>query len=125
MLLIAERVLGEGWEKLLRKLPPWVVLTAPVEPAAGFDKADARERWVEQVTLYCGRIIRERPFRKNNLLIGFESLRMLLEWARIPWPAAGEREEEIAEAFEAFEAREIDEAGLLARVRSWVAAAQG
>jgi len=124
VLLVAERVLGKDWEELLRKLPPWVYRAAPDAPTYSFDEMSTPLEWVEEVTLYCARIIRDRPFGKRNLKIGYETLRMLLEWAKVPWPPPRERNDEIAGALEAFEAWEMTEAELVDWVCSWVGSAR-
>jgi hypothetical protein len=123
VLVIAERVLGERWEQLLRRLPPWVFEAAPEVPA-DLDDPGVQLEWVETVTLFCARIIRDRPFPKDNPLIGYETLRALLEWAQAPWPPQGKRTDEITWAVEAFDAGSMTEPDFVDWVCSWVASAR-
>lgn len=82
----------------------------------GLPGAGSGFRQIEPATLFCARIIYNRPFPedsirpfpRDNTQIGYSLLRHLVEQAKCPWPSGG-LQAEIVKAVKALEARAIDE----------------
>ncbi len=117
LLLIAEALLGEPAELLLRIILVPSAESALAAPFAGFGGIEFYPDPTERAAICCSRIIRNHPLPDGNKRLGYECMREMLERDGIPWPRPGEDAVEIADTVERLAGREISERDFVAWVR--------
>lgn len=115
-LLVAEAVLGQPAEHLLRIVLIPSAESALAAPCASFGGINFYEDPAERAAICCSRIIRNHPLPDGNKRLGYECMREMLERSGIPWPRPSEDVDEIASTIEGLAARTISEQEFV----SWV-----
>lgn len=108
-LLIAEGVLGEPAAHLHRAAELWRIELALVAPVVEIGGARLYPDPVERAAICCARILRYRPFPRENKKIAYLSMRVMLERAGIPWPLSPQGDAELGEVLGALEAGTLSE----------------
>lgn len=117
LLLIAEAVLGERAETLVRIVLIPSAESALAAPFATFGGIDFYPDPTERAAVCCSRILRNHPFPNGNNRVGYECMREMLERDGIPWPRPSEDAEEIATMVERLAGREVSEEEFVRWVR--------
>ena len=120
LLLIAEALLGEPAERLLRKVSIVRAEAALAAPAASFDGVEFYPDPVERAAVCCSRLVRNHPFPRGNKEIAYECMREMLEREGISWPHSPQDDAEVADLIEALAMGRLREEEFVSWVRSRV-----
>ncbi|HZO05728.1 MAG TPA: Fic family protein [Solirubrobacterales bacterium] len=117
LLVIAEAVLDERAEDLLRSILVGSAESALAAPFASFDGVDFYDDPAERAAICCSRIIRNHPFPDGNKRVAYECMREMLERDGLPWPRPSEDAQEIGDMVEGLAARDVSESEFVAWVK--------
>lgn len=109
-LLIAEGVLGEPAAHLHRAAELWRIELALAAPTMEIGGVRLYPEPVERAAICGARILRYRPFPRENKKIAYLCMRVVLERAGIPWPLSAQGDAELGAVLEALEAGRLSEA---------------
>lgn len=120
LLLIAEAVLGEPAERLHRTISLWRVESALATPFVSVAGVDLYPDPVERAAICCSRLVRNRPFPRENREIAYLCMGELLGQVGFSLALSPEGEREMEDATQALEAGTLSEEEFVSLVRSWV-----
>ncbi|MCW2984677.1 MAG: filamentation induced by cAMP protein Fic [Conexibacter sp.] len=117
LLLIAEDLLGEPAEQLVRTIDLGLAESALAAPFATFEDHDFYEGYALRAAILASRIVRNHPLIDGNKRLALLAMIEFLWRNDRPWPSDLDQDE-VAETFERLAARDLAEPDFAA----WVAA---